>query len=120
MALGDHRAVSHASGWVRSGDPELIGPGLVALAHVGAPVDDAALASLLEQPGAVGRRALYYAGMVGHDAVDRLARDPDAPAAAGGPVVAAPRLHGDRLSGPGATLAPWQLTPPETAFPPSR
>ncbi len=79
VSLGDHRAVSHASGWVQSGDPELIGPGLVALAHVGAPVDDAVLASLLEQPGAVGRRALYYAGMAGHDAVGRLARDPDHP-----------------------------------------
>jgi hypothetical protein len=79
VALGDHRAVSHASRWVHSGDPELIGPGLVALAHVGAPVDDVALANLLEQPGAVGRRALYYAGMVGHDAVGRLARDPAHP-----------------------------------------
>ena len=66
VALGDHRAVPHASRWVQSGDPELVGPGLVALAHVGAAVDDDSLALLLEQPGAVGRRALYYAGMVDH------------------------------------------------------
>jgi hypothetical protein len=79
VALGDHRAVPHASRWVHSGDPELIGPGLVALAHVGAPVDDASLAVLLEQPGAVGRRAVYHAGMVGHEAVGRLARDPTHP-----------------------------------------
>ena len=42
VALGDHRAAPHARRWVRTGDPALVGPGLVALAHVGEPIAGAA------------------------------------------------------------------------------
>lgn len=75
VSLGDHRCVPHVTRWVDSGDPDLVAPGLVALAHVRGPLDDTVLNRLLEQPGVVGRRALYYAGMVGHDAVGRIAAD---------------------------------------------
>lgn len=79
VAIGDRRAVPHATRWLHSGDPALMEPGLIALAHVREPIDGALLAALLDRPDQVGSRALYYAGMTGHDAMGRLAADPDHP-----------------------------------------
>jgi hypothetical protein len=75
VALGDRRAVPHARRWVRSGEVSLVGPGLVALAHVGEPLERPQLLHLLEQPDPVGRRALYHAGMTSHPEVARIAAD---------------------------------------------
>jgi HEAT repeat protein len=75
IALGDHRAAAHARRWVESEDPALLGPGLVALAHVGERVAQPRLAELLERPDPVSRRALYHAGMTGHPEAARLAAD---------------------------------------------
>lgn len=83
IAVGDHRAVSHARRWVDSGDASLIGPGLIALAHVGEPLPQPELALLLDRPGSVGRRALYHAGMTGHPELARLAADAAHPLATG-------------------------------------
>ena len=73
IALGDHRAAAHARRWVASEDPALLGPGLVALAHVGERVAQPRLADLLERRGPVSRRALYPAGRPGHPETARLA-----------------------------------------------
>jgi hypothetical protein len=75
VALGDRRAVPHAQRWLRTGDVSLVGPGLLALAHAGEPVDRGQLAHLLEQPDPVGRRALYHAGMTSHPELARIAAD---------------------------------------------
>ncbi len=79
VSLGDARAVPHAHRWLHSDDQALVVPGLTALAHVGEPIVEARLAALLDRPGPVGRRALYYAGMTGHGSVSRLAGDVDHP-----------------------------------------
>lgn len=79
VALGDRRAVPHALRWVESGDVSLVGPGLVALAHVGETLPLPLLDRLLAEPGPVSRRALYHAGMTAHPEVARLAQDREHP-----------------------------------------
>jgi hypothetical protein len=75
VALGGTESARVATSWLDSGDPELVGPALVTLAHAGEPVDGGRLSGLLDADDPIGRRALYHAGMTGHPALTPLAED---------------------------------------------
>ncbi|GAB3789018.1 helix-turn-helix domain-containing protein [Nocardioides ungokensis] len=74
--LGHEASTKHALAWLDGGEPDLVAAALVELAHNRSRVPDDRLSAFLEEPDPVGRRALYYAGMMGRPALRRIAEDP--------------------------------------------